>query len=100
METTYIECQCSSLNHVVRLTLDPQDGELYVEVHLNHCDPWWRRVWNALKYVFGRKVQDGHYDCTILRVEDYDVVRDMLRKSEIAKAAAHSRSREQRSKGE
>lgn len=99
METDHFDCQCSDFNHTFRLTLDPQDGEVWLDVRLNHYDPWWKRVWNAVKYVFKRDVAYGHYDVTLLREEDYDRIRDILKRSEIAKAGAHARAREQLLKG-
>jgi hypothetical protein len=95
MEEEYMTCQCSDFNHTVRFTLDPQDGDVYLDVRMNYYDPWWKRIWNAVKYVFKRDVAYGYYDCTLLREEDYDRLRDLMRRSEIAKAGAHARAREQ-----
>ncbi len=94
-----MSCQCSDFNHVVRFTLDPSDGEVWLDVRLNHYDPWWKRVWNAVRYVFKRDVAYGHYDVTMLREEDYDRLRDLLKRSEIAKAGSHARAREQLLRG-
>lgn len=78
MEHTYVECQCSDFNHVVRISFDPTDGEVWLDVRLNYCDPWWKRVWNAIRYVFKRPVAYGHYDVTMLREEDFFRVHDIL----------------------
>lgn len=99
METDHFDCQCSDFNHTFRVTLDPQDGDVYIDVRMNYWEPWYKRVWNAVKYVFKRDVAYGHYDVTMLREEDYDRLRDILRRSEIAKAGAHARAREQLLKG-
>lgn len=95
METEHLDCQCSDFNHTVRFTLDPSDGELWLDVHLNYCDPWWKRILNVVKYVFKRPAAYGHYDVTMIREEDYDRIRDLLKRCEIAKAGAHGRAREQ-----
>lgn len=92
METHYVDCQCTHFNHTIRFMLDPSDGELWLEVHMNYCDPWYKRAWNAVRYVFKRTKSYGHFDTTILREEDYDRLRDMLNRSELAKVAARSRS--------
>jgi len=70
MEHHYVDCQCSDFNHVIRFVLDEKDGELWLEVRMNHWEPWYKRVWNAVKYVFKKDVAYGHYDVTMLRVED------------------------------
>lgn len=99
METEHFDCQCSDFNHTVRFTLDPQDGDVYMDVRMNYYDPWYKRIWNAVKYVFKRDVAYGHYDCTLLREEDFDRLRDLMRRSQIARTAAHARAREQLLKG-
>lgn len=99
METDHFDCQCSDFNHTVRFTLDPRDGDVYLDVRLNYWDRWYKRIWNAIKYVFKRDVAYGHYDVTLLKEEDYDRLRDLLKRSEIAKAGAHARAREQLLKG-
>lgn len=95
METEHFECQCNSFDHLVRFTLDPEDGDVYLDVRLNHWVPWWKRAWNAVRYVFKRASAIGHYDCVLLKEEDYDRLRDLMKRSEIAKAGAHARAREQ-----
>jgi hypothetical protein len=35
-------------------------------------DPWWQRIINAVKYVFGYKCRYGHFDEFLLRREDCD----------------------------
>lgn len=95
METEHLDCQCSDFNHAIRLTLDPRDGEIWLDIRLNYCDPWYKRILTAIKYVFKRPVAYGHYDVTMLKEEDYDRIRDMLKRSEIAKGGAVGRAREQ-----
>lgn len=99
METDHFDCQCSDFNHTFRVTLDPQDGDVYIDVRMNYWEPWYKRIWNAVKYVFKKDTAYGHYDVTLLREEDYDRIRDILKRSEIAKAGAHARAREQLLKG-
>lgn len=99
MEMHHFDCQCSDFNHTVRFTLDPQDGDVYLEVRMNYFDPWYKRIWNAVKYVFKRDVAYGFFDVTMLKDEDYDRVRDLLKRAEIARAGAHARAREQLLKG-
>ena len=96
METEHFDCECGSFDHVVRFTLDLDDGDVHLDVRLNSWLPLRKRVWLALKYVFKVVPKYGHYDVTMLREDDYNRFRNMLRKSEIAKVAYLTREREQK----
>ena len=95
MEKTYIECQCDHANHVIRVVFDPDDGDVYIETRLAHPLSLRQRLRNAVIYLLGRDVSYGMFDVTLLRVEDYDAVRDLLSRSELTKAAKLSRERKQ-----
>jgi|SRR5579871_2747589 len=77
MEQSYFDCQCSDFNHLVRFELD-DDGDVYVSVRMNYWEPWWKRVWNAIRYVFKRDVAYGHFDVTMLREEDFARLHDLM----------------------
>lgn len=66
MNYTYIECDCHSDEHVLRFAYDPVDHDVYLSVFLNHWEPWYKRVWNAVRYVFGYKSKYGHFDSTTM----------------------------------
>lgn len=82
MEPHYLECQCSSEEHTIRLAIDEEDGHIYTSVFLNDWERWYKRLWKAIKYLFGYKCKYGHFDCTMLRPEDYDRIRNLLTLSE------------------
>lgn len=73
-ETRYVECACSSDEHVLRYTFDVNfdektrtfDPEIYTSVFLNGWLPWYKRTWRAIKYVFGYRCKFGHWDSTIM----------------------------------
>jgi hypothetical protein len=89
LEFTYLECQCYQAEHTLRFTLDPEDGELYTEVYLGHAtDSFFRRMWIAIKYIFGWQSKYGAFDCTLLKVEDYSKLRALLEQSEKIQAGA------------
>jgi len=92
IDTEYFSCECNNFSHTIRFVLDPDDGDLHLEVQLHMWRSWHKRVWDALKYVFKYPVPYGHYDTTILRREDYGRIRDMLKKSELIQALAVERS--------
>ena len=78
-------CDCSSAEHQLIVSWDNDDKEVYVRVHLANYDGFWRRLWHAVKYVFGYKSRYGAFDEVILRKEDADNLQkvvDHLRRGE------------------
>jgi hypothetical protein len=59
MMTKYIECDCHSPEHVLRISSD-EDG-IYISVFLGEL-PLHNRIWNAILYVFGYKCKYGHFE--------------------------------------
>lgn len=84
MEEHFFSCTCGDYNHLVRFELDPEYGEVYLTVRLNSYEPWWKRVWIAVKYVFGYPHAYGHYDVTILREEDFVRLHAILDRAQFA----------------
>ncbi len=81
MEREYFECKCFGEEHVLRFTLDDatyEDREIYVSMFLNPDYRWWRRIWSALRYLFGKKCNYGHFDVWLMRDEDAKRLRTML----------------------
>ncbi len=81
MQPLYAECQCSDFNHLIRFNLDKDDGEVFLDTHLNQYLPWYRRIAIAWRYIFGRIDKFGHYDCTMLKPEDTKRIMDLLQHS-------------------
>lgn len=57
----FVTCKCTSPDHLVRFTYEPEDRELYVTVHLAPL-PFHKRLWNAVRYVFGRRSRYGDHE--------------------------------------
>jgi len=74
----YIPCECHSVDHVVRFTKDEEWG-VYVNVQLDPYLPFWRKVWVALKYVFGHYEQCHWAEC-VLTDDTRDKVVEFLRR--------------------
>lgn len=85
--TEYYECDCGSDEHTLRfiLDLDEEDPRIYTNVFLNQWHSWYKRVWIAIKYVFGYKCKYGHFDCFILKQADADKMITMVTKLKEAK---------------
>lgn len=70
LKSEYFECVCFSPEHRIVMTLDPTDGELFFETHLRTWS-FWKRVFIAIKYIFGYKSKFGDFDnLSIVREED------------------------------
>ena len=63
-------CKCHSSEHQVIFTWFDDDEEVYMEVLLNTEYKWWKRIWVAIKYIFGYKCKYGMFDEVILNKED------------------------------
>lgn len=74
----YAECVCHDAGHVTRFILDKKYDEILVEVQLNPYYPWYKRVWYAIKYVFGYQSRYGHWDCPSFNAEGAKQLRVML----------------------
>jgi hypothetical protein len=75
----YVECNCTSAEHALRLTLD-DDEELpaiYVEVQLNRYHGFFGRLWLAIRYVFGYECRYGHWDEATLMGDEVRKLRDL-----------------------
>jgi len=78
MEFKYLTCKCGDFMHTVRFTLDTEDGELWIETHMNHELPWYMRAWVALRYVLAMPTKYGHFDVSMIEPKDVGDLRDML----------------------
>ncbi len=76
------ECTCLTFDHNVRFEVDNEIGTISISVPLNHWLPWWKRIWLAIKYVFGKTQRYGHYDTIQLNPNDYEKIKTILDQSE------------------
>jgi len=82
MKNEYFECACHSPEHRLVFTCDIGDefSEIWTEVYLHTYENIFKKIWTAIKYVFGYKCQWGHFDCFVLQEKDARRLRDMLDK--------------------
>lgn len=66
-----LDCDCYTTAHKVIVTRDDWDDhpQLVLYVQMNQWRPWWKRVWFALKWVFGGATPYGHWDTTLVSRE-------------------------------
>lgn len=84
-------CDCSSEEHQMIVRWDNDDKEVYVSVHLANYMGFWKRLWHAVKYVFGYKCRYGAFDEVILRKEDADNLQKVVDHLRVAKTKRDTR---------
>ena len=80
-EMLHSTCSCYSTEHTLRWSYDTSEKEFYTEVFLNQYRSFFKRVWIAVKYVFGYKCRYGHWDCTLLNENEAIKLRDFIDKN-------------------
>lgn len=63
-------CKCENVEHQIIFLHDPEDDEVYMEVHLVPEYNIWKRIKQAIKYIFGHRSRYGDFDCFIFKKED------------------------------
>jgi len=78
MEKEYVECSCSCESHVLRFIWDPdpENPMIYASMFLNSFS-FFKRLWLAIRYVFGFKSEYGHFDEIMIQHHQLKKLRDM-----------------------
>ncbi len=82
----YFKCDCHSPQHHFTLNQlsfvrEGWDDQVYIEIHMNQSEPWYKRIWFAIKYVFGYKSRYGNWDSITLAKKDVIRLRDACDKA-------------------
>jgi hypothetical protein len=80
-EKLTIYCDCESPEHQFTFVKDPEDKEVWLQVHLINHDGFFKRLWRGLKYAFGYKSKYGDWDNTIITPEDQLKIIEFLKSS-------------------
>lgn len=80
LERIIADCACHHPEHVLHFLYD---GELYIEIHLNPNYGFFRRLWIAIKYIFGYKCRDGCFETWMMDGEDADKLIEMLNRKKL-----------------
>ena len=82
----HLDCDCHSPEHIIRYSLWAWDyndrPEMFVEVQAGHYLPWYKRIWPAIKYMFGIPGLDWHE--AIIRPQDVDKLTSMLEEYKVS----------------
>ena len=65
-------CQCHNTEHQLIFSYFPEDEDkdVYVSVHLIPECRLWKRIWRAIRYIFGYRSRYGHFDEFIFKKSD------------------------------
>lgn len=64
-------CECHNTEHQLIFSyFDDEDDKVYVSVHLIPECRIWKRIINAIKYIFGYRSRYGHFDEFIFQKKD------------------------------
>lgn len=75
-------CNCNSVGHNFIIQLDEYEDnfELVLSVHLNNYLTFWKRIYVAIRYIFGYTASDyGHYDCVLIKRDDVSRLQNLLK---------------------
>lgn len=74
-------CQCGDPSHQFIIAADKDTIEgacAFVSVHLNREHSIFKRIWAAIKYVFGRRSIYGDFDEVIINPNDADKLQKVV----------------------
>ena len=71
-----------SPEHTLRVLYHKDSGEITFYQYMHAWFPWYKKIWTMIKYIFGYYHGYGHYDCTLLKLRDYNKMKKLLDKSE------------------
>lgn len=77
-QKTFI-CECKSLEHQITFRYFDDEDMLYVSTHLITHKNIFKRIWVAIKYIFGYKSRYGNWDEFIFEPNDIDKLNIIIR---------------------
>lgn len=73
-------CECNNIEHQLIFSYfnDDDEKDVYMSVHLTPEYNIWKRIWRAIKYIFGYKCQYGHFDEFIFKKSDSEKLQKIV----------------------
>ena len=78
--TEFMGCACHSPEHVMQLMLWTEEPKMLCIYMCLNPEVWYKRIWLAIKYIFGYKSRFGHFDEFMIKPEDANRLIEMLNK--------------------
>ena len=70
-------CACHSTEHQIVIQKDEEDRMLYCSIHLSPM-PWYKRIVNGIKYIFGYRCKYGDFDEFIFNEKHIEGLKEMI----------------------
>lgn len=74
-DSKILVCACHNIEHQIMIYKDEDEKEGFLTIHLKH-DGLWKRIKNAIKYIFGYKSMYGDFDEFFFKKEHADALID------------------------
>ena len=71
-------CACNSVEHQLIMSYFADDKEVYCSVHLKPEANVFKRIWKAVKYIFGHRSIYGDFDEFIFKPEDANKLQQVV----------------------
>lgn len=68
LDEEILVCACHNTEH--QLVFTAIDGDVFMTVHLIPAYGFWKRIWVAIKYIFGYRCKYGHFDEFLFQAKD------------------------------
>lgn len=74
----HIICECYSPEHQFTLIKDPEEDEVWINIHLSDYQSFTQRLWIGLKYAFGYRSKYGDFDNIIISPDSQKKIIEFL----------------------
>jgi hypothetical protein len=73
-------CECGSSEHQIIIIKDEEFKErmIYLQIHLKTYKNFIKRIWIAIKYIFGYKCKCGNWSDIIITANNYQPLKDAI----------------------
>lgn len=80
----FFECHCRSREHFLKFNIDydedrPDTSFICVETYIKNYNSFLKRIFVAIKYVFGFNGKDGDFDGFIFKDEDIENLESLIK---------------------
>lgn len=79
-----LECNCGTLEHTIEIVWFPKEKDeelMFLEYHIS-LDVWYKRIWQAITHIFGKRSRYGICGELCLTKKDVSSLIEVLQKCE------------------
>jgi len=77
MNKEILTCVCSSVEHQIIIRYETNENQVYANIYLADL-PIWKRIANAVKYIFGYKSKYGDFEEFIFDKRDISALENII----------------------